>query len=123
MRTILAMCALILVVGGFLVWRSIQLPDRFGEFTGAQEVAVEDLITHPQEFTGKLIFVRGTVKEQCQTMGCYFFFPTPNGKLRVELKDIAMDAPMREGRPARVEGQIVPSTDGYQLYASAVAFE
>jgi hypothetical protein len=56
-------------------------------------------------------------------MGCYFFFHAANGKLRVELSGIAMDAPMRESRPARVEGQIVPYTDGYQLYASAVAFE
>ena len=123
MRTIFAICALILVIGGVFAWRAMQLPDKFGEFSGAREVSVEDLIARPKEFTGKMLLVRGTVREQCRTMGCYFFFPARSGKLRVELKDIAMDAPMREGRPARVEGQMVPYSDGYQLYASAVAFE
>ena len=123
MRTIFAICAAILVIGGVFAWRAMQLPNRFGEFTGGKEVAVEDLMARPKDFTGKMISVRGTVREQCKTMGCFFFFTAKNGMLRVELKDIAMDAPMREGRPARVEGQIVPYSDGYQLYASAVAFE
>ena len=123
MRTIFVICAAILVIGGVFAWRAMQLPNRFGEFTGGKEVAVEDLMARPTEFTGKMISVRGTVREQCKTMGCFFFFTAKNGMLRVELKDIAMDAPMREGRPARVEGQMVPYSDGYQLYASAVAFE
>jgi hypothetical protein len=106
MRTIFAICAVILLIGGVFVWRAMQLPDRFGEFAGGKEVAVEELIARPQEFTGRMLLVRGTVREQCKTMGCYFFFPASNGKLRVELKDIAMDAPMREGRPARVEGRL-----------------
>jgi hypothetical protein len=123
MRTIFAICAAILMIGGVFAWRAMQPPDHFGEFAGGTEVAVEELIARPKNFTGKMILVRGIVREQCRTMGCYFFFPAKNGKLRVELKDIAMDAPMREGRPARVEGQIVPYNDEHQLYASAVAFE
>ena len=123
MRTILALCASVLVAGGVLIWRAMQLPDKFGEFTGAKEVSVEEVVARPQRFTGKMVAVRGTVKEQCKSMGCYFFFDSPNGKLRVELKDIAMDAPMREGHPAHVEGQVVPYIDGYQLHASAAAFE
>jgi hypothetical protein len=123
MRTIFALCAAILVIGGVFARRAVQLPDRFGEFAGGKEVAVEELVARPQKFTGKLLLVRGTVREQCKAMGCNFFFPANNGKLRVELKDIAMDAPMREGRSARVEGQIVQYGDGYQLYASAIQFE
>jgi len=42
--------------------------------------------------------------------------------LRVDLEKIAMNAPMREGRPARVEGHMVPYGDGYQLFASAIEF-
>ena len=123
MRTIFALCAAILVIGGFYLWRATQLPDHFGEFRGAREVAVADLVDRPKDFLGKTVSTRGTVTEQCRTMGCYFFFPTAKGKLRVELKDIAMDAPMRQGRPAHVEGQLVSYLDGYQLYASAVEFE
>ena len=45
------------------------------------------------------------------------------GALRVDLQEVAMKAPMREGRAARVQGQMEPYNDGYQLYASAVEFE
>src|SRR5262245_18271637 len=123
MKTILVLCALILVVGGVFAWRAMQLPSHFGEFTGAVEVSAEDLVDRPKDFLGKTVVVRSTVTEQCKTMGCNFFFLTKNGRLRVELKDIAMDAPMREGHPARVEGQLVPYLDGYRLYATAVEFE
>jgi hypothetical protein len=123
MRIIFAICAVILVIGGVFAWRATQLPDNFGEFTGAQEVSVHDVVTRPEDFRGKVIVVRGSVTEQCKTMGCYFFFAAGEKKLRVELKDIAMDAPWRQGRPARVEGQIVPYGDSYELYASAVQFE
>jgi hypothetical protein len=123
MRTIFVLCGLILVLGGGFLWRTMQLPNHFGEFSGAPVVTVEELIARPEAFLGEIIAVRGNVREQCRTMGCFFFFHAANGKLRVELQDIAMDAPMREGRPARVEGQIVKYADGYQLYATAVAFE
>ena len=123
MRTIFALCALILAIGGFFIWRAVQLPTHFGEFTGAPETPVADLVDRPKDFLGKTVSVRGTVKEQCTTMGCNFFFRSTRGKLRVELKDIAMEAPRREGHPVRVEGQIVPYADEYQIYASAVEFE
>jgi hypothetical protein len=56
-------------------------------------------------------------------MGCFFFFLSGKNMLRVDLQEIAMNAPRRNGRPARVEGQIVPYGDGYQFVASAVEFE
>lgn len=123
MRTILILCAVILIAGGFYAKHAMQLPSHYGEFSGSKEVPVEEVLNRPQTFLGKTVTVRGTITEQCKTMGCYFFFATPKGKLRVELKDIAMNAPMHEGGPARVEGQIVTYTDGYQLYASAIDFE
>ena len=41
-------------------------------------------------------------------MGCYFYFRSGKNTLRVDLQDIAMKAPMREGRPRPRRGQIVP---------------
>ena len=123
MRAILASCGLILLGGSLLVWRAMQLPTRFGDFTGAPQVAVMELVDRPADFLGRTVSAQGTVTDQCKTMGCYFFFSSKKGLLRVDLKEIAMNAPMREGRPAHVEGQIVAFGNGYQLYATAIAFE
>jgi hypothetical protein len=123
MRTIFALCGLILVVGVFFAWRSMQMPTHYGAFAGAPKADVAALIEHPKDYLGKTVSVEGTVRKQCKAMGCYFFMPSGTKMLRVELQEIAMNAPMREGHQARVEGQIVPYGDGYQLFASAVEFE
>src|SRR5437016_10749415 len=123
MRTIFILCGLILVGGAVFAWRSMQMPTHYGAFTGAPKAEVADLIERPKDFLGKTVSVEGTVREQCKTMGCYFFMSSGTKMLRVELQGIAMNAPMREGRQARVEGQVVRYGDGYQLFASAVEFE
>jgi hypothetical protein len=123
MKAIFALCGLTLLIGAFFIWRAMQMPTLYGSFTGAPSVAVTDLVRRPKEFLGKTLTVQGRVYQQCQTMGCFFFFRAENTNLRVELKEIAMNAPMREGHEARVEGQIVPYSDGYQLFASAVEFK
>jgi hypothetical protein len=123
MRTIFALCALTLVVGAAVTWRAMQLPTHYGTFTGAPTVAVSDLIERPKEFLGKTVAVQGVISDQCKTMGCFFFFRSGKSTLRVDLEEIAMNAPMKNGRRARAEGQMVPYGDGYQLWASAVEFE
>ena len=123
MKTIFILCGLMLTGGVLVVWRAMQTPTHFGTFSDAPVVGVADLIERPTEFSGKTITVKGTVREQCKTMGCYFFIPSGTKMLRVELQEIAMNAPRREGHEARVEGQMVPYGDGYQLFASAVEFE
>jgi hypothetical protein len=123
MKTILILCALSLVVGVALIWHAVRLPSEYGAFTGAPKAEVADLIDRPKDFLHKSLTIEGTVREQCTTMGCYFFFLSGKNKLRVELQDIAMNAPRRNGRTARVEGQVVPYGDGYQFVASAVEFE
>lgn len=123
MRTILALCVTILAVGGFLLWRSMQLPTTAGTFSGAPKAEVVALLDRPTEFVKKTVLVEGEVRHQCKAMGCFFFFSVGDRQLRVDLEQIAMNAPMREGRPARVEGQMIPYADGYQLLASAVEFQ
>ena len=123
MRTILGICAAILVIGGVLIWRSTRLPTLAGSFTGAPKTAVADLIERPEDFLNKTVLIEGEIRHQCKTMGCYFFFHAGDKQLRVDLEQIAMNAPMREGRPARVEGYMMPYGDGYQLLASAVEFQ
>jgi hypothetical protein len=123
MRAIISICVLILGVGAFALWKTAQLPTSFGEFTGAPEAPVVDLIERPKDFLGKTVLVTGLVRRQCKSMGCFFFFHTGDKSLRIDLEEIAMNAPMKEGHLARVEGQIISYRDGYQLFASAVEFK
>jgi hypothetical protein len=123
MKTILAICALILIGGGFYAWKAMQMPTKYGAFTGAPVTDVTALVERPKDYLGKTVTVEGKISEQCKAMGCFFFFHSPKGILRIELAEVAMTAPMREGHTARVEGQLVPYGDGYQLFASGVEFQ
>lgn len=123
MRNIFILCALILALGVALVWRGTRSPSKFGTFTGAPKAEVADVISRPQAFLHKTVAIDGDIREQCVTMGCYFYFFSGKNSLRVDLQEIAMTAPRRNGRPARVEGQIVPYGDGYEFFASAVEFK
>ena len=123
MKTIFVLCGLILVAGGLYAWHTTRTPDVYGTFSGAPAVPVADLIAAPTSYLHKTVSIEGIVTEQCAAMGCYFFVPSGTSKLRVDLEEIAMSAPRKEGHPARIEGQIVPYGDGYQLLASAVEFK
>src|SRR5689334_5958776 len=122
MKKIFVLCALTLVAIGALVWRATARPSRFGAFTGAPKIDVAAVIAEPKAYSGKTLAVEGVITEQCKTMGCFFFFRSGNQSLRIDLQEVAMTAPMHEGRRARVEGQLVPYGDGFQLWATAVEF-
>ena len=123
MKTILTLCALSLIIGGVVIWHLVSLPNEYGAFKGAQKAEVADLIERPKDFLHRTLSIEGTVRKQCTTMGCYFFFLSGEKMLRVDLEQITMVAPRRNGHIARVEGQVVPYGDGYQFVASAVEFE
>lgn len=124
MKVIFAVCGLILLVGSVLFWQWMHEPVKFGEFTNAPKVEILDVIHHPQDYLHKTVSLEGIVAKQCTTMGCYFFFIIGTQELRVDLADIAMNAPKgRDGRRVRVEGRTVPYDLGYQFMASAVEFQ
>lgn len=123
MRTIFVLCAVILLAGGVLVWKAVRMPSQYGAFTGAPKVEVADIVERPKDFLHKTVALEGAVRNQCTTMGCYFFFYSGKSMLRVDLQEIAMNAPRMNGHPARVEGQVVPFDHSYQFVASAVEFE
>jgi hypothetical protein len=124
MRTILALCGLILVIGAALLWAALRVPTDYGVFVGAPRAAVADVIERPADFLHKIVALDDVVRNQCTTMGCYFFFQANGRLIRIELAEITMTAPKgRNERRARVEGQLVPYGDGYQVIASAVRFE
>jgi hypothetical protein len=123
MRIILAICVSILIAGGVVIWKATRWPGQFGTFTEAPLAEVTALVERPTEFMGKAVAVTGIVREQCKTMGCFFYLQDGNRKLRIDLEDIAMNAPRKEGHTAHVEGRIVPYGDGFQLFATAVRFD
>ena len=123
MKTIFALCAAILIAGAVMIYRFTRMPNSYGTFTGAPKAAVADLIAKPKDYLHKTVSVDGIVREQCTTMGCYFFFHEGDKMLRVDIAEVAMTAPRKNGHPVRVEGQMVPYGDGYQLSAIAVEFE
>jgi hypothetical protein len=123
MKTILALCAVALVAGGIALYRVTRVPTLYGTFTGAPKAEVADLIARPKDGMGKTVAIEGVITQQCTSMGCFFFFEAGGKTLRVDLAEIAMHAPKnRNGRRARVEGQMVPYGEGYQFWASAVEF-
>lgn len=124
MKTIFALCGVALVAGGVALYRYSRPQLRYGEFVGAPAARVAELAAAPKKHLGKLWALEGVITKQCTTMGCFFFFVDGDRELRVDLAEIAMNAPKgRNGRPARVEGQLVPYGDGYQFWASGVEFQ
>ena len=123
MKTIFALCAVVLIAAGVWIFRATRLPNSYGTFAGAPTVAVADLIAWPKDFLKKTVAAEGVVREQCTSMGCYFYFHEGDKTLRVDLQAVAMTAPRKNGHAARVEGRLEPYGDGYQLFASAVEFK
>lgn len=123
MKTIFALCAAVLLGAGAYFYKATRLPDRSGTFTGAPRASVGELTSHPKDYLARTVSLEGTVSEQCESMGCYFFFHEGKDTLRVDLQEIAMNAPRRNGHRALVEGRMVKYGDGYQLWASAVEFK
>ena len=123
MKAIFSLCAVVLIIGGVLAWRVTRAPTMFGKFTGAPKIELSEVVSRPNEFLHKTVALDGEIRDQCKSMGCYFYFISGKNSLRIDLQQIAMTAPRRDGRPARVEGQVVPYGDGYEFFASAIEFK
>ncbi len=124
MRTIVVFCALLLLGGGLLLWRQFRMPNVYGAFTDAPKVEVAELIAHPDDYLQKTILLEDIVRDQCEAMGCYFYFFAGTNSIKVDLADIAMHAPKKkDGHVARVEGRIMPDNSDYVFWASAVEFK
>ena len=123
MKTIVALCAVILVGGGIWAYKATRPQMLYGHFIGAPKGDIADLAKNPKKNVGKPFALEGTITDQCTAMGCFFFFRDQGQVLRVDLAEIAMWAPRgRNGKRVRVEGQMGPYGNGYQFWASAVEF-
>jgi len=112
-----------LLSGALWVYHLTRMPNQYGTFTGAPKAEVADLIKNPKQFIKKTVALEGVIQEQCEAMGCFFYFHDGDKTLRIDLQDILTTAPQKNGHTARVEGQIVKYGDGYQLAATAIEFK
>lgn len=122
MRTILGLCAVVLIAGVTAAWRYTHATEVFGQFQNAPVVPLERVLADPLAYEGKPVAMEGDVRRQCKVTGCFFSFVAGERSMRVELETIAPQAPQREGRRARVEGVITKTAGGHELIASAVEF-
>src|ERR1035438_1947122 len=95
MKTILALCAVVLIAAAAWIYHATRMPNSYGAFTGAPTVAVADLIARPKDFLKDTVAAEGVVREQCTSMGCYFFFHDGDKMLRIDLQTVAMTAPRK----------------------------
>lgn len=123
MRTIFIICGLILL--GAIVWTGVNLrsPRHYGgEFSGAPQVSLDDVLAKPNDFLGKVIRLEGVVKDQCAATGCYFYFLSGEKRLKIELGDVVSTLPRKNGSRATVEGQLAALGDGYEFIGTGVEF-
>jgi hypothetical protein len=73
MRTILILCAVTLVAGAAMIWKTVRLPSHYGVFTGAPKADVADLIERPKDFLRKTVTIEGTVRQPQQWAAFSFF--------------------------------------------------
>ena len=97
MKLIFALCATVFIGGGVLLYRTTRMPNEYGAFSGAPKVEVIDLIERPKAYLRKTVAVEGIVREQCTSMGCFFFFREGEKTLRIDIQEIAMNAPRKNG--------------------------
>ncbi len=124
MKKILALSALILVVGlgaAFVALRSAEVhgaPFRVPTLTPLAEV-----IASPVAHLGADLRVEGRITRQCPSSGCWFFLDDGSGRqLRVELGHLGKKFPQHVGGVAEVEGRLLQNGQTLEIVGNGVRF-
>ncbi len=76
--------------------------------TLTDQVAIDKLVAAPEQYVGKTVQVKGTVREVCQKMGCWMQIadPATNKAVRIKVKDGEIVFPKdAAGKTAVAEGK------------------
>lgn len=124
MKTILILCAIVLLAAGGLLAYRMQRAEHFGAaFSGAAAVPIADVVKAPETHLGHDIRVEGRITRQCPSSGCWFFLEGDGGSsLRVDLGHLGMTFPQKKDHVAIVEGRLVKADDGAELIGNGVTF-
>ena len=129
MKTIFIICTVIVVAAiALFAWRLGNREDHFGKpFTGMPAATILDITARPDAFLGKQASIRGVLKNQCPSTGCWFYLIDPADptarELKVEMGDTTPALPARIGKTAHVEGQLIKYGDSYEFIGVAVTFQ
>ena len=82
---------------------------RLGKpLTIKQPMAIAKLLATPDQYTGKFVQVKGTVKEVCQNMGCWMMLTDGGKEVRIKVRDGEIVFPKdAAGKTAVAEGKFL----------------
>jgi uncharacterized protein YdeI (BOF family) len=86
--------------------------NHFGAaFTNAKLVSLADLTAKADQYNGKTVKVKGTIKDVCQREGCWLVLTDGTREMRVSMKDHKFTVPKDSGnKTVIVEGIIEKKT-------------
>jgi hypothetical protein len=125
MRKIFLLCALVLVTGtAYIAWRYVQ-PEHYGRpFSGAPQVALQDLARPDSPAFSQDVRIEGKIVRQCPATGCWFYLDDGKGnRHKVELGKVVPSLPQKLGHRATVEGRMVLMGDEPVFAGNGVEFQ
>jgi hypothetical protein len=129
MKTIFLLCASVVAAAiAFFTFNAARRADHFGQpFTGLPPASIAEMVDKPGDFLGKPVRLRGVLKRQCPSSGCWFYLAEPSDpkarEIKIEMGDTTPRLPARLGKLATVEGQLIKFGEGYEFIGVAVTFE
>jgi hypothetical protein len=80
----------------------------YGEGVSGNEVtAISKILEDPEAFKGKVVRVRGKVKDVCKNMGCWMDIEDSTGKIQIKVEDGVIVFPTSAvGKESIAEGRV-----------------
>lgn len=107
--TALTILALMIAVP---VWANKTTSNHFGAaFSKAKIVSLAEITAKADQYNGKTVKVKGTIKDVCQREGCWLVLADGTNEMRVAMKDHKFTVPKDSGnKTVIVEGVIEKKT-------------
>jgi hypothetical protein len=102
MKAFLSLC--LVAATGFSAQMKLGKP-----LTLKQQIAIDKLVAAPERYVGKMVQVKGSVRDVCQHMGCWMELldPATNKGIRIKVEDgVIVFPPEAVGKTAIAEGKL-----------------
>jgi hypothetical protein len=99
------LCVLLLAAASVVAGAEIHLGRPL---TIKQPTSIAKLLAQPDQYTGKFVQVKGTIKEVCQSMGCWIVLSDGDKAVRIKVRDGDIVFPKDAvGKTAVAEGKFL----------------